>query len=226
MLKSSTVALIVALPLVAAALPASAHAQQSSYLRELDLMKPELLAKVRQDCAEDQMPGILAKVQKDNPSESLPPADTYCLKALAVSASQGILLDLYINLALQEQGQSEYHAVEQAQLLSHDESGKTAGSILRAAKAGQTTYISIKGATRPLSCPLALDAGYTWAYQFPDKHLSYEPTAAEAAEIAHACYVPSTARVNVNGQPMAGQAAGLYAGASLGRLARQHPSKP
>jgi len=196
---------------------AATGADRSSYLHELDLMSGELLAKVRQNCASGQMPQILAKVRRDNPGEQVPAADTYCVTAMGVSGRRNTLLDLYINIALQEQGYSELHFAEQAQLLQHDEAGQTAGRIFRAAGIGATSYVSITGKSRDLPCPLALDAGFTWGYRNSGKAQPYALNAKSAAAIARACYDPSNREISVAGQTMSAQKAGLYAGAWMGR---------
>lgn len=209
--------LAVALSVFVAMATTASGAEKSSYLRELDLMSGELLAKVRQNCATGQMPQILAKVRRDNSGGQIPAADTYCVTAMGVSGRRNALLDLYINTALQEQGYSELHFAEQAKLLQHDEAGQTAGRIFRAAGSGAASYQNITGQSRNLPCSLALDAGFTWGYRNPNKPQPYELTEASAAAIARACYDPSIREISVAGQTMPAQKAGLYAGAWLGR---------
>lgn len=209
--------LAVALSMFAAMATTASGAEKSSYLRELDLMSGELLAKVRENCATGQMPQILAKVRRDNPGEQVPAADTYCVTAMGVSGRRNALLDLYINIALQEQGYSELHFAEQAKLLQHDETGQTAGRIFRAAGSGASDYVSITGKSRALTCPLALDAGFTWGYRNSGKPQPYALSAESAAAIARACYDPSIQEISVAGQTMPAQKAGLYAGAWMGR---------
>jgi hypothetical protein len=209
--------LAVAFSVFAAMATVASGAEKSSYLRELDLMSGELLAKVRQNCATGQMPQILAKVRRDNPGEQVPAADTYCVTAMGVSARRNALLDLYINMALQEQGYSELAFAEDAQLLNHDEAGQTAGRVFRAAGSGASSYLSITSKSRVLPCSLAFDAGFTWGYRNPNKPQSYELTEAGAAAIARACYDPSIQAISIAGQTMSAQKAGLYAGAWMGR---------
>lgn len=193
----------------------------SIYLREVNLMDTRSLVQVRENCALDHMPGILAKVQQDNPGEALPRADAYCLRALAVSADRNFLADLYADLALQEQGYSEFAFAEDAQFLKHDEAGRTTGAILRAANSGAANYAGITGKTRDLPCPLALDAGFTWAYRNPDKPQPVVLTVAQAAATARACYQPAAKVIAVGKEVLPASKAGLYAGAWLGRQQRQ-----
>lgn len=205
-----------------AAMMVSASAEPPSiYLREVDLMDPRSLVQVRENCVLSHMPGILARVKRDNPGERLPAADAYCLRAIAVSAGHGQTLDLYIDLALQEQGYSELAFAEDAKLLQHDEPGQTAGRIFRAAGSGATTYASITGKSRDLPCPLALDAGYAWGYRNPDKPQPLALTATDAAAIARACYGPSATRIRVGKDTLSASKAGVIVGAWLGRAQRQ-----
>jgi hypothetical protein len=206
---------------VALSAAAASAAPASIYMRELDLMDPQSLVDVRQNCVLDHMPAVLAKVQRDNPNERLPTADAYCVRAVAVSAAHDELAHLYANLALQEQGYSALTFAEDAKLLQHDEAGRTTGATLRAALSGADSYVSITGKTRALPCPLALDAGYTWAYRNPEKPLPYSLTGAQAVAIARACYVPSTKTISVGTENLPAAKAGLIAGAWLGREQRQ-----
>jgi hypothetical protein len=205
--------IIVACVLAAFASAEAIAGSASIYMREVDLMDAHTLVQIRQNCALNQMPGILAKVQRDNPGEKLPAADAYCLRAIAVSATHNELLDLYIDLALQEQGYDGLHFAEDEKLLQHDETGQTAGSIFRAAGGGATSYVSITGKTRGLTCPLALDAGYTWGYRNPDKPQPVALTAPGAAAIARACYDPSVTQIAVGADTLPAAKAGVYAGA-------------
>lgn len=193
---------------------------KEKYLRYVELVDDGERAKMRGICAADRMPVVKRKVDAAEPAPVLPEVHAYCLKAIEVSAQRDRLPDLYINLALQEQGQSEFRSAEQAGLLKNDEAGRTTGLILRAANAGQATFESVTGKIQQLPCPLALDAGFTWAYRNPDKKQAYEVTASEVETMARACYDPSIKEIPFRGDTLAVSRAGLLAGAALGRQKR------
>jgi hypothetical protein len=193
---------------------------KEKYLRYVELVDDGDRAKMRGICAAHRMPVVKRKVDAAEPAAVLPDVHAYCLKAIEVSAGRDRLPDLYINLALQEQGQSEFRSAEQAALLKNDEAGRTTGLILRAANAAQGDYASITGKTKPLPCPLAFDAGFTWGYRSPDKQQPYELTAADAERIARACYDPTVKEISLKDALVPAQKAGLFAGAWLGRKQR------
>jgi hypothetical protein len=210
---------------LAAAPNTVAQDQPTIYLRELSLMTPGELTLRRRNCAMHRMPQVFESVRRGSrkdaaragfPVADLPPVPVYCLEALNVSARRNLLADLYMSLALQEQGISGFHFAEYAQLLRNDEAGRTTGSILRAANAGERSYVGLAGQSRTLPCPLALDAGYTWATRNPSRQMA-EMTAEAASAVARQCYNPSTTRITLNGETMSAQRAGLLAGAWLAR---------
>ncbi len=196
----------------------SPQEQRALHLRELEITSEELLAKTRRNCAMH----LMTKIKKDMEGQGAPMPDVhvYCIKAMEVSARRGLLADLYVNLALQEQGHSEFHFAGQTELLKNNESSRTRLSIFKAADAGEPTYTSITGKVRQLPCPLAFDAGYTWAYRNPDKSQPYELTAAVVETIARSCYDPSVKEIMLSGASVPAQKAGLFAGAWLGRQQR------
>ena len=199
----------------------AAPATTDPYLREVELFDAQYLAEARQVCATDKMVAIQAKLRADKELKRfdapLPPVEAYCLKVVAVSRAQGRMADLYVNIALQEQGYRSYDAAGQAQLLSHGEASNTTSAILRAANAGQVTYNSITGKSRDLPCPLALDAGATWADGNDKATSPIALTEAEASAIARQCYAPATTTITVRGVAMPAQKAGLIAGIWLAK---------
>lgn len=180
-------------------------------------MDARSLVEVRQNCALEQLPAILAKVMRDNPAEHLPATKVYCMRAIKASAHKGLLAGLYDNLALQAQGRSAFVSASDANLLVHDESGKTAGSILRAAQSGATSYTSINGAVQKITCELAFDAGFTWAFRNPQKPQPYAMTASQAEDMAEACFEKHSATIGASALPAT--KAGLIAGAWFGKMA-------
>jgi len=206
-------------------------------MRGIPRLSASELAVNRGICAQDDTGRLFANFHRGDQEDAaragwrtvdIPPVTDYCLEILNVSARRGFLPDLYIALALGELGHSYglySNFAEQAQLLSNDEAGQTTGLILRAALAGQNTYASIRNVTRPLPCPLAFDAGYTWAFRNPDRQQPYTFSRAEAERIAQACYMVGAAQINVSGQTLPAQQAGLYAGAYFGREAARSAAR-
>lgn len=204
-----------------AALAATANAASLDYLRELDRSTSEHLVTVRLDCAANQIPQIFRKVAKDNPRETLPSVDAYCRRALELSGRHNAVLNLYIDLALREQGYDGLYLPQQAPLLAHDETNQTVIRIFFAAGRGQPSYVGIAGKVHPLSCPLALDAGFAWGYRNPDRGTDPVPlTETSVNAIARACYDASVKTIPFGWFVAPTEQAGLYAGAWLGRRQR------
>jgi hypothetical protein len=209
------------LPMLSTQASAAKSTDSIVYFREIELMDANLLTQTRQTCAMGQMPSIKARIDADKDLQRFdapfPDADAYCLKVLAVSRSTHHLLDLYINLALQAQGYSDFHSADMAKLLSNNEAGRTMIAILSAAKTGQTTYTGITGKSRDLPCPLALDAGATWADGNDKATPPIALTEAEASAIARQCYAPVSTTITVRGVVMPASKAGLVAGIWLAK---------
>ncbi|MDV6333154.1 hypothetical protein [Asticcacaulis sp. 201] len=189
-------------------------------LKEVERFDDLYLVETRQTCAEGKMAAIKADMDKDKrlkSSTALPAPDIYCRKILTESKRRGHLADLYINLALQEQGYSSLHFAQQAQLLKNNESGRTLAAVLQAANAGQPSYTSITGKPRDLPCPLALDAGFAWGAANAMAAAPVTLTEAEANTIALQCYDVATTTITIHGIAMPASKAGLIAGAWLAK---------
>lgn len=199
----------------------AAPATTDPYLKEIELFGATDLAEARQICATGKMASIQAKLRADKELKRfdlpLPPVENYCLKVLTVSVAQARMADLYVNMALQEQGFESYDTVGQVKLLSHGEASRTTLAILTSANAGQPTYTSITGKSRDLPCPLALDTGATWAAGNDKATLPIDLTEAEVSAIARQCYAPATTTITVRGVVTPAQKAGLIAGVWLAK---------
>lgn len=196
---------------------------KEKYLKDLELMNDGTRATIRGICAAHRMPVVKQRVDAAEPAPVLPEVYTYCLKAIDVTAKRDRLADLYINLALQAQGRSQFQFTDDAELVKNNEPGRTRLAILKAANAGEATYQDITGRTKELPCPLAFDAGYTWAFNSPEKSQPYEFAAADIERITRACYDPSVEEITLSGAPIPAQKVGLFAGAWLGRVYRTQP---
>lgn len=180
---------------------------------------------IRRTCAMGRMPAVIAGVAAKGREATarhasvapMPPADLYCLAVIEEARRRNSASGLYINLALQEQGYDALYFSQQAQLLKNNEPGRTFQAVLMAANAGQASYVSVAGQTRDLSCPLALDAGETWASTNTTAPLPQDLTSEEASDIAQACYGSPTATITVRGSAIPAQRAGLFAGAWIAR---------
>lgn len=210
---------LVLAPLSVTAAPPKIVKDADYLLREVDLLGQPELADAREGCALNRVANGFMAIRKDALVHGdPPPPDIYCLRVLSVSRAKGRMADLYINLALQEQGYDSLMFAQQAQLLKNNEAGRTFQAVLMAANAGQTSYTSITGKARDLTCALAIDAGETWASANPTAASPMEITGTDAAAVARQCYAggPITT-ITVNGNPLPASKAGLIAGIWLAR---------
>jgi len=210
--------------LAASALPAVAQKSTDStvYLREIELMDADLLAKTRQTCAVGEMANIKARIDTDEIDRKygapFPAVEVYCLKAIYVSREQKKLNDLYINLALQAQGYHiDFNFADMSGKLQNNEVGRTILAILSAAKSGAGSYTSITGKPHDLPCPLAFDAGMTWASTTPSAAAPMALTMAEATAAIRQCYAPGVTTITLQGTAMPATKAGLIVGAWLAK---------
>ncbi len=196
------------------------------HLRLLRNDTPENIVTVRRACALNSMPHIYEAVARDRAqveasgakAAPMPELTTFCLTALDEARKRNILPGLYANLALQEQGVHAQRSAKQAPLLQNNEAWHTTEAILKAANAGQVAYTSISGQLRVLPCPLALDAGYTWATGNLKAEIPVALTQAEVAAAARQCYDPTiTTTITLHGTAYPVQQAGVIVGAWLAR---------
>jgi len=207
----------------ASALPAVAQKSTDStvYLREIELMNADLLAETRQTCAVGEMANIKARIDTDEIDRKygapFPAVEVYCLKAIYVSRAKGRMNDLYTNLALQAQGYSYFDSADFAKRLQNNEVGRTMLAILTAAKSGAGSYTSITGKPHDLPCPLAFDAGMTWASTTPSAAAPMALTKPEATDAIRQCYAPGVTTITLQGTAMPATKAGLIVGAWLAK---------
>jgi len=193
---------------------------KEKHLKGLELMTDDSLTTTRGICAAHRMPFVRQRVDAAEPAPVFPEVHAYCLKAIEVSAKRDRLSDLYMNLALQEQGRSSLQFASDAELLKNNEAGRTRLAVLKAANSGEAAYLSITDKQRQLHCPLALDAGFAFGYRSPEKDQPYELTAPEVQTIARACYDPTVKEIALKDALVPAQKAGLFAGAWLGQRQR------
>ena len=194
---------------------------ENLYLWDLERSRELDLTQARQACADGDMPRIRHKIETDKNVQlfdvHMPETSVYCLKALSVAKAKGWTWNLYMNIAMQEQGYTDYDTAGEAVLLKNNEAGRTWGAIFRAANAGAASYTSITDKPRPLPCSLALDAGFTWVSANSGATVPIDLTQIEAGAIAKQCYDPAVTQITVRGTIMSPQKAGLIAGAWMAR---------
>ncbi len=188
----------------------------TTLFRDLELLPPDDLVIDRADCALGKMPDVWVRMKSSHLVKGdLPTTQAYCLKVLAVTAAESHVADLYIRLAMNEQGFSDYSHSGQSKYVANNEPGRTMAAILQAASAGSVAYTGVAGHTHDLPCALALDAGYSWASNSETAKTPVAFTAEEASDIAAQCYDPKVRQISVKGTPVPATKAGLLAGAWL-----------
>ena len=177
----------------------------------------------REICASNGMWAVKAEVDKKRKAAGLTPLpepDLYCVHVIAESLNRGTNYKLYARLALKAQGIDSGDETANAPYLKHNEAGRTIQAILLAANAGQTDYQTVIGKTDALHCPLAVDAGATYALGNPNAKSPTPITDREAVDIGLLCYAPRImTAIPVHGKLMPASKAGLLLGIWLG----QHP---
>jgi len=199
----------------------------SVHIDMLQVHDGQFLSRVRRLCAMGVMPQIAENVvetdrryrtrdhRTDTVVTHLPAVADYCTAALAEARRRNIPSGLYLDLAVQEQG-VWWYTDDHATLVANGEPWRITSAVLKAANAGQSAYTTISGATRPLTCPLALDAGYTWASSNANAKAPLDLTTVEAQQIAADCYAGAETII-VRGTKMPAVKAGLVVGASLAK---------
>lgn len=160
----------------------------------------------------------------------MPLAHEECAHVLEVTGRKGWESDLYINLALQAQGMSEWRNEVHNKLLANGEAETTFLNIARAARAGEKFYKTIRDDTYPLECPLAFDVGFTYGVnpdgskptRNPATGEPYAPLSPETiSAVAQACYKPgSPDTIGLEGVGTPLNTAAFRAGESWGRALR------
>ncbi len=204
---------------------AAAHYRDSPdiHITLLKSWEGDWLLRIRRTCAMNAMGTVIDAVAAQSnqvaahgvKSTPMPDVASYCLATIGEAKRRGSLSNLYINLALQEQGKGSLGSLEGAQLLKNNEAWRTTEAILRAANDGQVAYTSITGKLRVLPCSLALDAGYTWASGNAKAQSPVALTQAEADDAKRQCYDPATIEIKLNGTAYPSAKAGVILGAWL-----------
>lgn len=156
--------LLVAAPAVAAQ-PLSDDVSRRMALDAVAMASDDDLAALRETCAREQMPAIIARLAAQN--VPMPPVADYCFAGISESLRRGNNGGLYLQLNPQ-------HAFA------------TLKAVIAAASANQTGYQVNGGAVQPLPCPLAFDAGVVMGYLNPE--VAVPPEAAHLPDSD--CYRP------------------------------------
>ena len=186
----------------------------STMFKELELLPADDLVIDRSNCALGKMPEVWARMKSSHLVKGkLPATEVYCLKVLAVTATENHGADLYIRLAMVEQGFTDFTHSAMTKYVAHDEPGRTMAAILQSANAGAVSYTGITGRSHDLPCSLAFDAGFTWATGNDNARVPLAVTQEQAADAERQCFASGVTTVTVAGQSLPASKAGLIVGA-------------
>ena len=213
------------LPIVssAATAPMTSAETRQLLLNELAVMDHQELALTREICTKGRADHMLKKLSdKWKSEEAVPSPAEYCGAALRAAVHQGSTVRLFQNLALQQLGLgNELVFADQEERLG-TKPAELIANIRAAADGGFTTFIDVAGKERPLSCPLALEAGAAWAVDHGEQVDRPGVDDELAGKIVGVCFNPAVTEVNIaaTGQKLTVQQAGVAAGEVLGYAAK------
>ncbi len=195
--------------------------QSDVHVALLNREPAEMLVRVRRACAVGNMPIIYALVAADGvkahkeggTATPMPDLTFFCHSVLDLAKQTDSINLLYQNLALQEQGFRERISANQDAGITGGQPAATMFAILKAANAAQTSYTAISGQSRPLPCPLALDAGYSWATGDASAQVPLALDGNEAITAEEQCYQPGVTSITLQGHVLPASKAGLILGA-------------
>lgn len=183
------------------------------------LMEREELTHSRDHCVTGAMQRVKADIEGRFGKGSFPPVEDYCRLAVKTAVEKNLEPALYIDLAIQQMGLGTGLNFKEQDELVGDKPEQLLRNIRGAADGGYVSYVDAADKERPLSCPLAFDAGATWASA--NANLVNRPnlTEAQAEKIARICHIPDITDVEIGetGQTLTIQQAGLAAGEILGQ---------
>lgn len=189
-------------------------------LDELTVMDNRTLALTREVCVNGNIDRTMGRIADEwGSKEAVPTPAEYCGAALRAAMRQGSSLRLFENLALQQLGLGNELAFPDQEEKLGNKPAELIANIRAAADGGFTTFIDAAGKERPLSCPLALEAGAAWAADHSDKVDRPGVTDELAGKIVGVCFNPAVTEVNISatGQKLTVQQAGVAAGEVLAR---------
>lgn len=195
-------------------------AQKKITFAIIENAREDTLVDHRQACSNHSL--FEAHQKSEAAGNPMPRAHEECLKVLDVTGRKGLEQHLYINLALQAQGVQEWRNEVHNKLLENGEIGRTHRAIGRAAMAGEPHYQTVNPEVkRDVTCPLALDAGFTYGAANGSAPMQVLTPKTRQA-VVEACYNPkSPPTINVDGTVMPLSKAGLLAGENIGRALRK-----
>lgn len=149
---------------------------------------------------------------------TFPEVSDYCLTVLKESVKDDQIGGLYLNLAIQQLGIGREFTLTGDAGKVGDKDVQIMRNARAAAEAGYTAYVGADGKAHELTCPMALDAGLTWASAKAER-VSHNAFSDEQIDrMAVACYDPSISEVNLRatGEKLTIQQAGVRVGEMLG----------
>ena len=188
-------------------------------LDELNVMDNRTLALTREVCVNGNIDRTMGRIAAEwGSKEAVPTSADYCGAALRVAVRQGSTLRLFQNLALQQLGLGNELAFPDQKEKLGNKPLELIDNLRAAATGGYSTFVDAAGKERPLSCPLALEAGAAWAAVHAGQVDRPDITEDLAGKIVGACFNPAITEVNIaaTGRKLTVQQAGVAAGELLG----------
>lgn len=188
-------------------------------LEEINVMEHEELTLTRNLCVQGTISNVRSEMEERFGEGSFPPIDQYCSLATKNAVEKGYTPDLYIDLAIQQLGLGTGLAFKEQGEAVQGKPAELVRNIRAAADGGYTSYVDAADKERPLTCPLAFDAGATWAAANLDHVNRPDLSVVQAEKIASICYAPGITHIQLGntGESLTIQQAGLAAGEILGR---------